>query len=273
MNKVCFGSVIYTSAIKFADDFLRSLEAQTNRDFTLLLVNDDVDEKELMGLLNRYNIKNKIVSYQEQLSPAELRIRLLLEAKKDGVDYLVLGDIDDYFSVNRVETCVENLDRQKKISFVYNDLYESNGDRIMPELPLEVGDYGDILNHNYLGLSNTALNLSHLSFDFLDSLHGIKTHVFDWYLFSRLLLNGAEGRFVNDTCTYYRFHENNFVGMPSNTADLLEKELQVKEEHYKLLSKFSDNYMLMYKAYFDRNYRLNSAQRLYYWWDLTRGNI
>ena len=38
--KVIFGSVIYSDAVIYAADFLRSLNNQTDRDFSLLLIND-----------------------------------------------------------------------------------------------------------------------------------------------------------------------------------------------------------------------------------------
>ncbi len=266
---VVFGSVVYPGALEYAGDFLDSLNNQTDKDFSLLLINDGVKNDAITKIMDGYNNKYNIISYEESFSPPELRINLLREAFKNNCDYLVLGDIDDYFAANRVEKIKRMFCDDEHVGFLYNEILLTNENTCMPRMPEKVISVDAIAEFNFLGLSNTAINMKGLDLSFIDSLTECKTYVFDWYLYSRLILNGMNGRFLPGTFTYYRLHENNCAGIPSLTDEMVEKEVAVKINHYSLLATYDIRYKKMLSAYKNGDYE-RIQKNSYYWWNLTK---
>lgn len=270
MNLV-FGSVIYPNAVKYAADFIESLNTQTYRKFSLILINDGVADKELNEILEKCSVKYEIIAYSYKLSPAELRIKLFEEALHRNNDYLILGDIDDFFSKDRVERIVKGFTKDKDIGFLYNDFLLADGKKCMPKFPLYVNTINEILDYNFLGLSNTAVNMKYIDESFINSLSECKSQVFDWYLFSRLILNGQKGSFIPNAFTYYRLHENNYAGIPHMTKEMIDKEVFVKRLHYKMLARYDSCFVELSKVYDNDKYETNERCS-YFWWNLTRRN-
>ncbi|MBR1623214.1 MAG: glycosyltransferase family 2 protein, partial [Pseudobutyrivibrio sp.] len=120
--KVLFGTVVYPGAFKYMEDFFDSLEHQTYKDFRLLLISDGVATSDINNVVTKHNIAVDIVVADEGKTPAKLRVQLLSEAKSRDADVLVLGDIDDTFSENRVAKVIETFKANTELGFVYNDL-------------------------------------------------------------------------------------------------------------------------------------------------------
>ena len=63
----------------------------------------------------------------------------------------------------------------------------------------------------------------------------------DWWIFSKILVERHEGRFVDKAITYYRQGENNFIGqkkmMDNQTLAL---GIAVKKSHYRNMSMHCD---------------------------------
>lgn len=266
---VIFGSVIYPNAVKYAVDFLKSLNIQTDKNYTLILINDGVPPQILDCIMAEYENDYEILNYSEKLSPVALRIKLMEETYLRGGDFLILGDIDDYFSKNRIEKVKNAFFHNEGIGFVYNDLLLTNGERCMPKMPDQVNSERDILEYNFLGLSNTAINIKNIDRKFIISLTEYQSYVFDWYLFSRLAMIGKRGIYIPEGVTYYRIHEENYAGVPKKTAKMIGKEVYVKRMHYDALSKYKRCYRMLYETYKNNNYMINNKER-YFWWDLTR---
>ncbi len=266
---VIFGSVIYPAAVQYASAFLKSLERQSYKSFSLFLINDGVPENVLVTIMEQYDNNFEIVSYQEEYSPVELRIKLISEAIHRKADYLIFGDIDDYFSENRVERTINQFSKLKGIGFCYNEIVLEDGRSCMPTLPLIVNTIDDIRQRNFLGLSNTSIKLESINENFAESLFECKTYVFDWYLFSRLILNGVYGCYVPGTFTFYRQHDNNYVGVTQMNSEAVEKEIIIKKYHYEILSKYDAGFGELVKAYERGEYEIIKQDK-YYWWNLTR---
>lgn len=271
--KVLFGSVIYKEAYMFLDDFLESLVNQTYSDFEILLINDNIPSEELHRKLTekRYGKRTiTCIDSQNQYTPCRLRVELLLEAKKQNCDLLILGDCDDKFSNNRVESIVKAYD--ENYDFYYNPLCLWNGEHAMLQLPSETTDIRDIGERNYLGLSNTALDMNCLEDGFLEELCKFNTNIFDWYFYSRLLLIGKKGLCVKEASTFYRMHENNVAGLPTDTYENRRKELQIKIRHYEMLEVYNSYYKELKEQYRKLNYKesISHIQDKHYWWDLLK---
>lgn len=271
-----FGTVIYKNAFRFLPDFAKSLKYQDTDDFKILIVNDDCGIDEIQMIMDCFFPKERfeIINTSNLYKPYELRVLLIQQAKDNGGDLLILGDCDDWFSNNRVSSCMKAYTEYKEYDIFYNELRKADGSMVMSELPNFTERIDDILESNYLGLSNTSIRLSKLDERFISSLREGKTMVFDWYLYSRLLLLGLKAKKVNEGYTYYRIHENNFAGEPLQNDDAIEKERRIKEEHYSLLIQHGDFFRDLKDDYSEANknhLEINNNGKKY-WWNTLRRN-
>lgn len=237
--KVGFGVVIYKQAMYFIREFLQNMEQQTNQDFDLLIVNDDCDMDEL-DLLDKYLCENGLAGRFHMINGisktgfvADYRVQLIYEAKNQGYDLLIIGDADDLFAGTRIEKVTNVYQKNRNRAFYYNYLYDNRGRILMRNIPKEVSCINDILQRNFLGMSNTALNMSCMTKEFIVSLYDGCCPVFDWYLFSRILLDIGTGILVENTYTVYRLYTDNLVGI-QNAAnrETVRREKEVKLAHY-----------------------------------------
>lgn len=269
--KIMFGSVLYNDAFQYLPEFLASLVDQTEKEYDTIFLNDDIEEEKLNKLLSKYALQKSEVLHVSKQTPIQLRIQLLKSAKERGVDILILGDCDDFFSKNRIEEVICAYKDHPDITFFYNEIKDMSGEMLMPELPDTVENYWDIGEYNYLGLSNTAINMKKIDNKTLDSLREFDGKIFDWYLFSRLLLCGLMGKKVRGCCTVYRIHENNMVGIPERSAENINREIEVKKKQYSILKKYNCYYRDLYEHYMDKQiYESSDESEKKYWWNLLK---
>lgn len=268
---VVVGSVVFAEAMEYLDDFLESLWLQTVQDFSVMLVNDNIPIQELQQIIKRCpeNFQEKIFVIDRSgndLEPYILRIEMLKQAAAQDFELLVMLDCDDKASVNRVECICEQFD--EKYAFFYNELLDFQGKRVMPALPRLTADYRVISECNYLGMSNGAIYLKRLSKEFLQSLYAGKTRIFDWYFYTRLLLDGAKGKKIEKCCTCYRLYEENLAGRMVSSREMLKKEMEVKKRHYGLLSdwKYYKDLLEIYEALELEGLKVEAGNG--YWWSL-----
>lgn len=269
--KILFGSVVYQAGDKYLDDFFSSIDRQTDKNFSVLLLNDDMDMERLKKKLSKYAFDAEIIHIQDK-TPVQLRIELIRRAKQKQADLLIMGDCDDFFSDTRVIRVVHAYINNPDTTFFYHELRSIDETVLMPKLPEYVKDFRDIGEYNFLGLSNTALNVKHISFKFIDSLREYDYEIFDWYLFSRLLLEGACGKKVTGCFTIYRLHENNLAGIQVNDRSNIERELDVKIKHYENLRKYHVYFEEKYHQFQNRKYHVLEEKNQYYWWNLLKSN-
>lgn len=239
--KVAFGTVVYPGALKFLSGFLDSLASQTYSDFDLIVVAEAVSDSDKQSWFDNFAGKITIVDVPANNPIHQNRVKLLEESYSRRYDLLILGDSDDTFALNRVEQIVGQFD-PTFVAF-YNQIETLGSEVVFSDLP-KITSEVEILNSNYLGLSNTAINLTRLSPDFIESLNQGDTFCFDWYLYARVLHECGLGKLVEGASTYYRIHGTNAAGLPSSCD--LEKELRVKTDHYRLLSKHDQRYLFYY---------------------------
>lgn len=263
---VLFGTVVYNAAYQYYIEFIQSLNAQTTLDYKLLIINDDLSEYQLDSLKELCCMKVIVIQSPSDLTIAELRSYMILKAKEIECDLLILGDFDDTFNPNRVESIIHNY--RMDIGFYYHQLKKISGENIFLNLPQEIDDYKQILEYNFLGLSNTAINLRLLDTAFIKSLFEYKGQIFDWYLYTRLLLNEKKGILVPNAYTCYRIHDNNIAGI--NNKDFI-KEKKIKIAHYKSLENYNavfnnirSKYEQITASNFEQYYKPNNSG---FWWN------
>lgn len=266
---IVFGSVIYSAAVEYLDDFIESINNQTNQNFDLLVINDDIKDYSVIEKIRKKVRCGRVIvkDYSDySYGPAKLRVELIKQAKLLGYKLIVLGDCDDTFSKNRVEYVFTKYLRNKNVAFFYNDLVSDNTS-VFASLPDHVSDIEGLMQFNFVGLSTSAINLNVVSLDFIDSMNEFDGFVFDWYLFSRLILDKQVGVFVQGVSTKYGIHDNNFAGINDGSREIIEREIEVKKKHYKALAKYN----VLYEELLDKVTRVNvdkidGKAPNQYWW-------
>lgn len=270
--RTVIGSVIFEEAAGYLEDFFVSLEKQTDQDFTVMLVNDNIRSEYLEQIVEQIpqKLRQRVVIVDksgEKLMPCRLRVELLQSAYERGDELLIMMDCDDKASENRISCVREQFDAQ--YTFFYNELLDFDGKRVMQHLPAHTLDYRDIGEKNYLGLSNGAIYLKSLSKEFIQSLKAGETKVFDWYLYSRLLLDGKKGKRVDGCYTYYRIYEENLAGKCVYSKAAIDKELAVKRQHYGLLAQYNQYYEDLLEKYTEITAEdVKARETGGYWWSL-----
>lgn len=269
MKNILFGTVIYPQSIPYLDDFLNSINNQTYKDFDLLVINDGIDRGIVNHKFQILNRKARIFHNDQAMSPVNLRIYLLEKAKEVDADILIFGDSDDWFSDDRVEDVVDSFGKFKEMGFVYNDLYLESNELAFPKVQDKIDNVECIEHYNFLGLSNTAVRMNLLEGSFIKSLQESNSFVFDWYFFSRLLLDGRKGIKAKNAKSIYRIYDNNYVGIQKDDADSVNKEVAVKLNLYKLLKKYCPLYSDLYYRYLNGKFKHVGEKSTGYWWSLT----
>lgn len=231
-------SFVYPQVQKFLKDFFVSLKKQSFMKFDTLIFNDGMKIN-----LKKYGYYGKVINNKYNLSMWELRKEAINYGIDKNYDLLVFIDSDDVLDRKRIERL--KFEYNPEINFFYNDLYyleNKNKDFFNNQLPLKTRNEAMIENYNYLGMSNTAINLS--KDEKIISNIPIYNEIiaFDWYLYSYLLLKGAIGKKINSK-TYYRIHNNNVAGRTNRLNEIkLNFGLKVKKEHYSVMSRFDEKY-------------------------------
>ncbi|QFJ53979.1 glycosyltransferase family 2 protein [Pseudobutyrivibrio xylanivorans] len=264
--KTCIATVIYTQAKPYLQDLLDSVDNQSDSDFDLLIINDNYSTNELEEL----NLPESAVvvdCHEKHLSIVGTRIEMLRQAKQLGYDLAILVDADDACSATRVAEYKKAYELDKTKVFFYNKFVTEDGKDVFKILPESVTDVKLISQQNFLGLSNTGIRLDAISDEFLDSLNECESPVFDWYLFTRILMDIGEGQLVDNATTIYRIYENNTAG----TSRDLKKELDVKRKHYSILSERYDCFKEMKTkllAMEESDLKLSNNHQGYWWSDI-----
>ncbi len=271
-------SVIFPANLVFFDDFIASLNYQDVSNYELFLVNDGVNSEVLAQKLLTLKAPVKVADADGKLTPTEIRmygIKKLLEQNR--YKKVIFADTDDYMSFDRVRLSLIKLD---EYPIVFNDLTLVNEVGVVfnehiwnsriEHLKL---DKTFLLNKNVLGLGNSAILASHLRLmDIPQEIIAV-----DWYYFSNLLNDEDEIGYVGETVTYYRQHSANTVGVKRVSLERLKFITEVKEAHFRAMSKIDNQYLEQLKEIqnlkeqlnnknFDINNLLNTHTN-YFWWE------
>ncbi|MRH41222.1 glycosyltransferase [Aquibacillus halophilus] len=272
--KVAFGTVIYEEGFDYVLDYISSLNNQTYNDFDILLLNDNLSNEQESYIYDNLIIKPKIFKNMNGLKPHQLRVELIRKAKVENYDLLILGDFDDVFSEDRISSMVAEFDNE--FCFFYNELYYMGSTKkFFSKIPDITQDIGCILESNYIGLSNSALNLNYITKHIVNELNGCTNSVFDWYMYSLLLHLGLKGKKITGGKTFYRIHELNIAGKSNDSYEDITKELEIKIRHYLALKNKNIIYSEKLKDYIKlkrdiENKKLNIMDYIDhgndYWW-------
>ena len=242
-------TVVYPGCEKYLDEFFRSMSSQTNAHFDILILNDGYKKNYPQSKLHFQEIIIK-----GKLEPSQIRSRGISYAHAKGYDKLIFADADDYFSTDRVEMSSDYLE---SYAFVYNKIVVVNNEGAVAPLegvhfPKVANDPQLIVDRNIFGLGHTAINLSiNTDFNIPKNILAV-----DWWIFSKILIDKYEGRFLDTAITYYRQGENNFVGQNRIVDEkTLALGVAVKKVHYRNMAMYCNaiSNKEMQKIYKEKN--------------------
>lgn len=249
-------SVVYPGGEQYVPEFLKSLSRQTNRDFTLFLINDGLPN--LGRLLEGFDLPVKV--REETGLPAALRKTGIEWVLSEGAEAIVFADADDYFADNRVEVSKRIL---ADYDVIFNELMLV-GTEIIEPTPILGQHFKEreqistkhILSGNCMGLGNTSIRADKISLRMSEIPEDIIA--FDWALFALCLHAGARTIFTQSTRTYYRQYDNNVASPNSYTEEQILRGVRVKQDHYRVLSRFYEEYARFADLYRRLLYQLQS---------------
>lgn len=254
MNKILYSAVIYQSDNfdMFIKDYLVSVFNQTDQNFDLLLVLDDLIVEAIKEYIVRYNKnkKNIFIHNFKDHTPIELRKKQIDLAYSFGYDILILSDFDENVAYNRVEEVSKYI---SEYAFAFNDFYivDQNLNRLAEKsffttrkIP-KVVSYKDILKFNFIGLGSLALNLKF--FDYKKIKFPKEIIALDWYLVTMVLMSGSGGIALYNTYANYRQHNNSLVGFDFKLdKKKLNQGIAAKLAHYGILMKYNNIFSDLY---------------------------
>lgn len=242
--KTAILSVVYPGIERFFQDFLFSLSIQSNKKFTLFLMNDGLND--VNKFLQQVCFEVKVKDMHSGL-PAALRKKGIRWVIESGADVIIFADADDWCAENRVEISISILDAHK---LVFNELMLTGIGFTEPKQMLashfdeqEAIDHTNIQTANFMGLSNTAIQVKYIPANFEKIPDNIIA--FDWAFFALCLHAGVKGVFTKKTSTYYRQHGKNVASPNSFRDEQILRGLRVKSEHYKFLSGLYKEYIAL----------------------------
>lgn len=251
-------SVIYPEAKPYIPEFLSSLSTQTNKDFTLFLVNDGFEGIDMF--LKKADLDVQVI--KRRGSPSELRKDGIGWVISKGAETIIFADADDYFANNRIEVskkvladcdmvCNEIALVGHGISMPMPGFFSKDKTRIKKE---------HIVAGNCMGLTNTAARAKIVGRYF--KLIPDDIVAFDWALFALCIHGGARTVFTNKTKTYYRQHANNTASPRCFSEKQIMRGVAVKRDHYQFLSKFYKEYIPLANLFEGLLLRLRNGKKL-----------
>ena len=201
--KTALFSTVHPAAAPYVADFLRSVAAQEDRDFTLWLAFDLIEPAHFQEALTPFSDLQVVLSDND--TPASLRQRAL-EHLLPTCDAVIFVDSDDVLYPSRV--------REAKLGLQDCDVYgcpleliAQNGERLHRCLSAPEQDWTAAMPYtNVFGLSNTAYRTS-----IFEHLLPVPTEVtlVDWFFATRAYLSGARLSFGSTPQMAYRQYPNN----------------------------------------------------------------
>lgn len=234
-------AVIYPAIRRYLPNYCSSIKTQDTDNFDILILNDKYNKT--------FPLNNKritILNIKNNLTPAKIREVGIKYALNNNYKYILFSDADDYFSINRISLSKNGL---RKYDFVYNNIKLINETGIIIndinyinlKTKKECNSYLELIEKNIFGFTNTAVKA-----DKLTKLYIPKEIIaVDWWIFSILLLNKCKGGFIKEAITYYRQHNNNFVGISKKiNKTILQKGIKTKQLHYKNLLIYCEDHKM-----------------------------
>ena len=194
-------------------------------------------------------IKNYVVIDIEK-TPTLIRINLIKYLIEEGFNKVLFADCDDMMANNRLEFSFEMLN---KCDVVVNDVFLSGKEIKLNNYfskefkNLQIINLEMLYLYNFMGLSNTAAKVNILGLNM--KLNNKNLKAFDWFLWTKVLLENKKSYFFDKSLTEYRIHDNNVSSLISSVSKQALEGIKVKKEHYEQLSLENEKFNELHKKF------------------------
>ena len=226
---------IYPECEIYIKSFIDSLNKQKYKNFKVIFFYDKINIKK--NIFNKLNIPSAF--YKLKGSISNIRQKALKKILAIKPKKICFADVDDIMDENRAKVIFKLLDKN---DIVFNDLDLCfKNKKIKNYLSkffknYQKVNYLDILDSNFIGFTNSAINFNLLNKNKKNILTSKKIIVYDWFFWSNLLIKN-KALFTNKTKTKYYISENSKNQIPPRTDKLsIQKLMEVKNNHYGLMS-------------------------------------
>ncbi|RDH81541.1 MAG: hypothetical protein DIZ80_15810 [endosymbiont of Galathealinum brachiosum] len=241
-KKIIYSTVMYEcKEFKlFLNDYLKSVFCQVDIDFEVLIINDQADGELIrseIASLNSNHLTIHVFDVTNKQTHIELRKRLIDLSYDLNADVLIFSDFDENVDCNRVKEIRNKIDNY---SFVFNDFYivDKNLNRLGKEsffgsrsIPRDIDNWKHIKSFNYIGFGSMAINLT--EYNYRDMMFPDDIRALDWFIATKVLIDGGKGLKLDKTFANYRQHDESFVGFDFKlTEDRLAQGISIKKSHY-----------------------------------------
>ncbi len=215
---------------QYIDECLQSVLNQTYKKWECIIINDGSTDN-TQETAKKWTEKDPRFFYYEKENGGVASARNYGIKKSNGI-YILPLDGDDYISINYVEICVDELDKNPNLKLVYGKAIKFGAINEVWDLPNY--SFENILTHNMIFC--TAL---FRKIDF-DNVGGYDENMMfsaeDWEFWISLLKNG--GSVVrNENCTfYYRIREN------SRNSNLTPDFFKINTSYNYIYNKHNNSY-------------------------------
>lgn len=260
MNKTCVVTFFYPGIENKINNFFASLKNQSDQKFDLIII---LNNKKKFNIPNN---KFNIIFFKMNKSIVLSRFEMIKKLKKLSYSSIIFQDADDLMKFNRVEACKKIL---KKHDIVVNDLDIFGKKYIKNYLSKRIKNnkiitFKDIIQYNFLGMSNTSVKKKCL--DKIKIPINKKIKIFDWYFWSIILFN-YKGVFTNKTSTKYYVNKKSATCLPTiANKKIYKKILSIKKLHHKTISKLIKNKKLKKNNLFNKN-SIPVSSKYNFWWE------
>jgi glycosyltransferase involved in cell wall biosynthesis len=256
---------------RYAIEMIESVEAQTFRDFEIVIVNDGStdDTREILG-----NIKNSKVRviHTDNRGPAAAR-NTAIESAQAGI--IMNLDADDKIAPDLLEKADRVFHSNPKAGIVYCDA-ECFGTR---SGRFEIGDY----SRESMLLDNRITSLAFFRKEDWQLAGGYSTEfrygLEDWDFWLKIIEMGRDVVFIPDTRVFYRtypyYSESRSGRRKSDRQKMLESQVLIFKRHHDLISSSPEAfafYSAIEKKFINENRliryvknKLYKYMRKYYW--------
>ena len=228
----------YPAVAPYFGEFIRSLSGQTDPSFSLVVVDDGMQNLE--RCLSGSGLTTHLIRSAPGATPAAIRRLGLRSALKLGSGWVVFLDADDLAQADRIATLRRACAATPEDILFHDMVLFGSGistERMFGSLFSSGQTIGlsEICEGNALGLSNTAIRADAVS-PIIDLIPD-QIIAFDWAFFSLAMLKmRTRAKYLGRAMSRYRQHENNLSMSVSMSDEFICRAVQVKAQHFRLMA-------------------------------------
>ena len=200
----------------FVEDSIKSILNQSYQNFEIILINDDIDNKNFIESISSLDCRIKLTHNEKNLGAGESRNKAIGLTKGD---YIAFCDCDDLWKKNKLEIQL-NFMRQFNLSFSYTsyDIVDENSNFIgMRKAPSDIS-FKKLRNSCDIGLS-TVVTKKNIYENNKYQFANLKTKE-DYVLWLKLALKGIKMKGIQQNLVSWRKNKNSLSS--STTQKLLD---------------------------------------------------